>query len=267
MRQVFAIFGVVLATTAFHAAPAMAAPQVLALLPSDSEIVLRCDGADCAAEVSTICLQPERATPVPGQAYTALTDDHITLTAHAQDGTPRALSLDGALSINVTRGYYAVRLSVPRALLREQELQTVSVRIAEITAIVPAPMAGDAWPQSDADVALASGPLRTLAARIVRTNEARRDAARITAAAVNVLPPVHRVDKAEWQRAWSVALGEAAGDAGAGARALAQSGFEECRQTMANGWYFRIRDCLGRTHDGLVGAVNDAYWEELKAGS
>ncbi len=45
---------------------AAAAPQALLLVATGDDLQLVCERGECAAEVSTMCLQPERADPPLG---------------------------------------------------------------------------------------------------------------------------------------------------------------------------------------------------------
>ena len=63
------------------AGPALAAPQIVAAVPSNGPISLVCDGDGCAAEISTICLQRGRAAPPPGSRYAVHAPDRAAIAA------------------------------------------------------------------------------------------------------------------------------------------------------------------------------------------
>ena len=52
-----------------------------------------------------------------------------------------------------------------------------------------------------------------------------------------------------------------------GARERARGGYEWCRDKVAYGSFLNMRQCLGSTHDRLMGELNNAYWDALKVGS
>ncbi len=58
---------------------AVAAPQVLALIPTDQAIPLHCDGRTCSTRVSTFCLQRWRPSPEAGVRYVATGGEGLRL--------------------------------------------------------------------------------------------------------------------------------------------------------------------------------------------
>ena len=51
-------------------APAQAEPQMLGVIQTASAVPLHCSGANCTAELTSICLHEERATATSGYPYT-----------------------------------------------------------------------------------------------------------------------------------------------------------------------------------------------------
>ena len=53
----------------FGVNPAAADPQMLGVVETASAVPLHCKNGECGAELTSICLQEERATPTPGYRY------------------------------------------------------------------------------------------------------------------------------------------------------------------------------------------------------
>ena len=60
---------------------ARAAPQVLALISTQGEVGLACNGSECAATFSSFCLQNQRSSPPSGTAYHLASADDFRVTA------------------------------------------------------------------------------------------------------------------------------------------------------------------------------------------
>ena len=49
--------------------PAQAAPQILGLMASAEPVPMTCVDGTCTAELSSVCLQQQRPTPLTGTVY------------------------------------------------------------------------------------------------------------------------------------------------------------------------------------------------------
>jgi hypothetical protein len=249
------------AAAALSAAPALAAPQPLALVATLGPVELNCDGRDCAAEFSAFCLQAERGSPDRGQAYRPL--GAVRVAALDAQGREAAVPLE-LLEARALRTHVAVRLSVPEAALRARGLTSPRVTVGEDAALAPAPAAGDPRPLGPEELAAAAGPLRRLGASIVDADGAAMPAARILNRLVNALPP-HEAERREglWTRVAAPAAEGLPPEGVKRARAI----YDLCRTAAETGVDPTLRRCLEARHDGLLGRLNGAYWRAVKAGS
>ncbi len=258
---------------------AAAAPQALLLVATGDDLQLVCERGECAAEVSTICLQLERADPLLGTPYAVIEDPEdeprvepaLTLVGHTADGREVTLPAAANLGIIAKRGHSAVKLSVPRAVLQTFGLTRLTVRLARHVALAPKVADGDPM-QTEAELALARGPLRRVAEQVLTSRGEQVAGARVIREVINALPRGRRASPAERVAAWRQALAiRPAGnpdDISEGALGQAGRAYRIClgigSAVLAFGDY---RDCLELMHDELINTVNGAYWDALKFGS
>ncbi len=184
------LFGLATATPG-----AVAAPQALLLVAMGDDLQLVCERGECAAEVSTICLQLERADPLLGTPYAVIEDPEeepraepaLTLVGHTADGSEVTLPVAGNLAITAERGHSAVKLSVPRAVLQTFGLTSLTVRLARHVALASEVADGDPM-QTEAELALARGPLRRVAEQVLTSRGEQVAAARVVRDVLNALP-------------------------------------------------------------------------------
>lgn len=259
------------------AGTAAAAPQVLLLVAAGDDVELLCERGECAAEVSTVCLQPDRDNPVRGARYTVIEDpgegDALSLLGRTADGREVRLPAEANLQITAERGHAAVKLSVPEAALRRFGLTRVAVRVARHLALAPEAVDGDPRPQSEADLRLVRSTLRPMAEHLIETHGGRVMVARLIGDVINALPRGRRAGAAEreaaWQRASRAAAAGGPDELPDGALGRARDAFATCGSVTASpNWStYRFRSCLGEMHDRLMGTVNADYRKALNFGS
>jgi hypothetical protein len=247
-------------------APALAAPQILAVAATDLKLPVTCDGGICAVELTTICLQEHRASPHIGAGYYVHGDAFFDLKGRTPAGQDISLT-HLPIEITAARGHNAVRLAFGAAHLAKYGPLEVSIAVPENLSLVPLPIANDQRPQTEEDILIATGPLRQAATRLVDLDNNQRDAAELISQAINRLP---------WR-------GRASDDTRAAVRAryddiTDRSGYSDDAKSSANSviqkCYDRttagslsFRGCLGSWHDHLIGKLNTKYWKSLGAGS
>ena len=74
------------------AAPALAAPQILAVAATELPLPLTCEAGECRVELTTICLQEERASPNPGAGYYVHGDRFFEITGLTETGQEISLA-------------------------------------------------------------------------------------------------------------------------------------------------------------------------------
>ncbi len=245
-----------------------AAYQIIGLIASAEPVPLTCRGGECSAEFSSFCLQPNRASPPRGARYRAIGGTGITIVGTTVDGRTLPMTRADGLRITAQRGHNAVRISVPVATLVALGVESVAIDVGEGVSLVPEPIVGDPNPQTEADIAIATGPLRVLGSRIVDHGGDTTMAARLTNDLINALPEGGRVGPEVRDGLWDDATRARLQPAiTPGARALARGAYERCRANLAGGSIFTLRQCLGSRHDRFLGELNNEYWDKLKVGS
>lgn len=237
--------------------PARAAPQVLGLLALDAPVPLPCFAGECSAEFTAFCLQRGRPIPTPGTAYRPA-GDSFTLIALAADGSSRRLPGADYLTLETTRGFSAIKISISSRALEALGAERVAVEVGENVSLVPVPVIGDTNPQSDLEIATATGPLRALGTQIVDNGGADAGATRLTADMLNALPDKGRVDIETAEALWRRTLEES----GADEASVAAAGevYDFCRVQVEDGWDFTLRNCLEKRHSAGVLDLNARYW-------
>jgi hypothetical protein len=235
---------------------ASAASQVLGLTASHGPIPFTCDGDDCTALAGTFCLQRERAIPAWGTPYLASHPDRLTLALLTRDG--RIAKLAGGPWVRFTAygGYTMVRMTIPHGLLAAHDATAVAVEIGPGISLVPTPRAGDTDPQTTDEIALATGPMRSAAARYLDAPSVSIDAARLVTALVSALPE-RRTIRDDYSAVWHTTITADVTD-GLDPAALpsAQRAYDRCRGQP------ELRQCLMSRHRELMERDNARYWDE-----
>ncbi len=254
------------AAIALSTGGAQAASQMLALISTDRPVQLTCERGECSAELTAICLQPDRASPPPGKRYTQIGGEQVALIGETADGRQVALSAAEHGEFTALRGHNAVKFAIDGRVLSELGVRRVSVQVGEMVSLLPEPVMDDPLPQTEADIALATGPMRTLAARLVDNSGDRIAAAQIARDLVNYLPKLGRSTPAQRAAAWSAVIKTEGAARTQAAFAMVETALEQCDQLNQTSG-IRLRSCLGSKHDSFVGELNNGYWDAIKAGS
>lgn len=252
--------GATLLASVIPLAGAQAAPQVLALLATAGATTLKCEDGRCAAEFSAYCLQRERPNPEYGIAYTAAEDDAMTLIVRAADGTTRELPAADHVSIVTERSYTAVRVSLPERLLQAWNATEIALEVGERVTLIPLPTAGDPEPQTEADIALAVGPQRSVGERLVDRSSPGSDVVRITNLLINALPERGRVAPEERGSLWARVIVPRAAALPEASLESAGEVYDRCQRKVSIGRYFSLLRCLQAAHDALMVGLNSKYW-------
>jgi len=236
-----------------------AAPQALGLVATNGAVPLNCFAGECAAEFSAFCLQQARGIPSEGTPYRAVGED-FTLVAIAADGKVSRLPGGAHLAITAERGFTAVKISLPKRALAALGAVRAAVEVGPKVSLIPVAVAGDSDPQSEAEIAAASGALRAVGDAIVDRAGAEAGAVRLTNRMVNALPARGRVPVEESERLWqSVAQGAPDDETLARGSAIVAN----CRGLVDTGYAFSLRRCLENAHDGQVERLNIRYWNAV----
>ncbi|MDP6805109.1 MAG: hypothetical protein QF902_07220 [Rhodospirillales bacterium] len=250
--------------------PALAEPQSL-LLVAAGDVELVCDGAECAADATTLCLQPDRDVPKKGTAYEVM----------REAGTPPALALIGVqadgreivlpdivpIGITAERRFLAVRLAVAADVRARFGLAGLKVRVRESVMLVPATEAGDEAAMARLGETLRA--LRPVAETYLARNAEHVAAARMTHDVVNALPRERFVTydelEAAWRQATAARARNAAATTEARVRRIARAAVDVC--ALRGSVAFARRECMGGMHNRIMQDVNYEYWDVVKPGS
>ncbi len=248
----FLFVGVVLAPVA-----AAAAPQMLGLIATDKPVKLTCRGDVCMAELSTFCLQKERASPETGTVYRVAEGSSSALIVAGADGAIRELPVRNP-RFETLRGMSAVRITIDRRALPEGS--GVSLQVLANASLVPVPAAHHSRPLTPAEISETTGAMRAVGTRTVdRSPEAL--VLRGLSEALN--RPMRQREFKE-----SDASGPAAPLIRECARQVVHSQALRSRTIGIYGYWTgrgighepSLRACLETAHDGLVGRLNEDYW-------
>ena len=253
---------------AFGAASAQAAPQALALVSTDGDVTLNCDGRECKAEMSAFCLQHDRQTPTRGTRYDLVDGSDLILKGETAEGREVVLDAKQYLRFTTERTHVAMRVSVPAAELRALGVTNVSINIGENVALLPEPTADDDRPQLEADLLILGGPMRLLGAKLVDRNQQHMVAARITSRIINDIPAGSSISPADGEALWQATMQGTAGQStspeGVG---LARRAMEFCKFAVSTRARGEMRGCLQSEHDNFLQILNSNYWTAVKTGS
>jgi hypothetical protein len=266
-RKVPLSLGLVLGLTVFGGTTALAAPQALGLVATNGTVELICHGKRCGAEFTAFCLQPDRFSPDRGTPYDLASTGQVRLTGTRTDGSTLALDPEQWLWVEALRTHVAVAISVPRDKLAALGLAKIELEVGEMVALLPTPQPADERPLDEVDVALATGPLRTLGARVVDHDQDRMAAARVTNRMINLLPPRGAGGNTDDGALWSRALGSRDGGLSEGATDLVQGAYRFCNFALERSATSSLRHCLQGQHDGFLDFLNSRYWDAMETGS
>lgn len=241
---------------AAFAAETKAAPQILGLVATAGPVPMQCDGGRCTALLSAFCLQKERLPPDFGTAYMPAANAEMTLVVTDADGETRRLDATGLVDFRSDYGFTAIRADLPLNAVAGSEMVSVALEVGPRVSMLPRPIAGDADPLSDAEIALATGPLRMAAEAVLEGASDTAHTARVTAALINALPESGDVPRAGREAVWSrVATTDAP--------VAARRAFEACGRTSDQSVGYPLRKCLEERHERLQVENTRAYWKTL----
>ncbi len=251
----------------FSAATVQAAPQALALVAPSEPIQLACDGADCGAQFSVFCLQPERHSPKPGTNYTMAPNSRITVSALTDDGREIDLAARDSLRFQSLRGHMAMRISLAPGLKQRLGLEAVFLTLAHHVTLAPEAELGDDNPISADELAMVEAALRPAGNQVVDKDLEGMVAARLTMHLVNALP-VFDGDTVATTRKWRniMATARKSGLSPMASR-FAENAYDLCRYFSDRVIKGDMRGCMQGQHDKLIKTLNSKYWKAIRTGS
>jgi hypothetical protein len=269
-RSLAVVAGLVLAA-GLSAGSASAAPQVLGLVASNGfPTPLTCDEFECSAQFSSFCLQEARSSPPTGTSYLPTPGGSLSLIATAPDGATLRLPAE-TLRIMTAIGFTSVTMSLTQSTRAEiaesmgvaPEELVLTVEVGPAMSLIPAPVPGDSDPQTEEEIALATGPLRAVAQSLFDQPSQSADAARITTLLINSLPVRGRETAADRESLFEEIAALPSVDAlSAEGIERARGVYAECRISVDSSSMFSMRECLRLRHADLMVRSNRAFWEQ-----
>ena len=272
MRSIVVVPVCALGLGLFAGAADAGEPQAL-LVAVQGEIALRCEAGECATDVTTICLQRDRDTPLPGTPYAPIevagARGALTLVGRDADGREVPLTSRVPVALSAARGHLAVKLSVAEDVRERFGIETLAVRFSGTVALAQVVSGNAPDASSRAELARALAALRPVAETVLSARSEEVAAAWVVHDVYNALPRGRISSPAENGRAWVAARDgwrdRAPSPVAAGALVRAREAYEFC----AAPWRTNIplRSCLGHMHNELMQRVNDDYWRRTHVGS
>lgn len=243
---------------------AIANPQVLAALPTGKPVELVCRDNVCSAELSTICLQPSRSVPPLGTPYLIHSRHAAVVTLHGHVAGKQTISLPSDLiKAKSRRGQTAVTFYVSRKILERRGLQSVSISIGRMAALVPIATRTASDTQSKRETAVVAAQLRRTEEIWTMANADNLTIARVTSrmrnALIGVISPAPTTINRHLHRALEkeTSISEQTLQSTRGLVAVCQ---RRARISI-------VSQCLADYHDQIMLGVNGKYWSTLKSGS
>jgi len=252
------------AAFAIPASGASAASQVLGLVASNgAPTPLTCVDGQCSAQFSTFCLQQNRPAPSRGDGYGVAAGGSLTLVVRNAAGQTLRLPVDDALDIHSLIGFTSVEISLPAAKLAELGATAVAVEVGPAVSLVPVATAGDPNPQTDDELALATGPMRLAATPMFESPGTASDAARIATVLINALPAKGSESADERNGLWVAMLDNPAlAGATPDGRDAAEQMYEACKISVESHSAYSMRNCLELRHADLLAETNHKFWKD-----
>jgi hypothetical protein len=250
--------------------PAAAAPQIIAVLPSDAGVPFACADGQCRADLSTYCLQRERPAPKRGTVYSPAAAEDFKLVIETAAGT-RVVDAAQHVGFVESRGFMAIAAVIdePRLqALAEGAVKSAVLRVGKAASLLPEPQTGDPNPLTEKEIAYVTTWRRQQGAEIVDAKPQARTV-RVLAGLSNRLPASGFTEPALFDRLWKDAIGDEFGTAlPTSEPALDRANIEikRCSEGAARHSYGGLRNCLQYRHDDLIRDLNIEYWE-TKPGS
>ena len=246
-------------------APAAAAPQVLGLMASNGmPVPLDCQSGECTAHLSSFCLQEARDAPSHGQSYRLAEGGRLTIVVERRDGSYVRFEGSDLAQMKALVGFTSVRVAIPAATIAALDGARAWIEVAPRASLVPIAAAGDNNPQSEEEIALATGAYRDAAAQRFETPGKTGDAARLTNLLINSLAPGVREDDATRDGLWTqIVSADMAEQVTPEGLAKARELYNYCRMSSDAGTALTLRDCLTLRHADLMGEENREFWKEV----
>ncbi len=245
---------------------AQAAPQILGLFATGpAPTQLHCKDGVCSAQFSAFCLQQHRDAPLSGQAYVPAEGTKLHFVITDRDGYQRMAPADG-VTIRSASHYASVSISVAEDDIRALGGETVALVVPSRATLLPASLATDPNPQTEAEIALAVGQHRQIGEGMVEQGGKLSEAAQAAMAMINRLRgSSDPLPKAAQTTVAKSVLNQT--KISSSAQGIMENRVQLCDNLNQSAWYKGgLSTCLQSYHDSFVSTLNTEFWEALGAG-
>jgi hypothetical protein len=248
---------------------AQAAPQILGLVATGAEPTpLHCSNGICSARFTSFCLQADRDAPLLGTAYLIVDERSLQLTVTDKEGRVTTVPAEG-VTIQSVHNYTAVQIDIPEAQVLALGGATAALSVEPLATLVPKPMPGDPRPQTEEDIALASGDHRKIGEEHVDRGGATAEAADTLMTMINALDTG---EAAQYRRDSAADAGRVQGilskrEVPEGDQELLRERVDLCSGLATSGKPSDgLPTCLQSYHDNYVVTLTGRYWDAVGTG-
>jgi len=263
-RFLMLLVGILMSLTTLRGADA--APQVLAVLASETGVPFICIDGTCKAELTAFCLQEHRDPPLPGAKYRPAEAHSFTLAITTATGERIGIPATDIVDFVATRGFTSALAVLPESVVRGMKGVSASIVIDKYASLLPVPEPGDDNPLTREEVAAASGMLRRVGANVVDRNP-NAVAAQFLARLSDRLMVERNYSLADYAKLFRHAS-ERLVDRPLNSKSLirARDAYNECIAYTGKLGFAAMSVCLAGKHDKILRDLNYDYWNSL-AGS
>jgi hypothetical protein len=257
-RDMFRLVGLTIISIFCLYTPALAAPQILAVLATSSGVPFTCSDGLCRAELSTYCLQRDRPAPGAGTIYHPAATRDFTLSVKTHAGKMRNLPAAEHVAFVEARGFMSISAVIEERQLKRLGSLEATIQIGENASMLPQSVPGDPNPLTAKEIAYTTKSLRQHAKGIV-DDQPGAMAARLLTRIMNTMPERGNVSPGDSGRLWQNAIGEEI-DTLEGL-VPAKKAYGNCFRGSQSRAYGGVRRCLEFRHDEFIRSLNVDYWD------
>ena len=242
--------------------PVAAAPQILAVLPSDAGVPFICTQGRCRAELSTYCLQRGRPAPSHGTVYLPAAAEDFALMIKTPKGE-RTVGAAEHVSFVESRGFMAVTAFIDQRALEDLGGLEARILVGTAASLLPEARPFDPNPLTEEEIAYVTKWRRDQGTDLV-DSKPQAKAAQLLAGITNRMLRQGTITTSALESVWEQVIGDeltGVAPATAGpAVSRARMEFMECRDGAGLHSFGGVRRCLDYRHDDMIRDLNIDYW-------
>ncbi len=258
-RDLLRMIGLFVISGVAFGSSAKAAPQILAVLATDTAIPFTCEDGLCSAELSTYCLQRDRPKPHAGSVYLPAEAKDFILGVKTASGKIRNLPSSPYVTFREARGFLTITAVIEARQLKRLGSLDATIRIGEYASLIPVPEEGDPNPLTKKEIAYVTGSLRKHGQNIV-DKDPQAFAARLLTRVLNQMHDQGPAQPGLGEKLWRESVGNIL--TGGVGFDQARKTYDDCFAGPEMGAYgVGVRHCLEFRHDEMMRTLNINYWD------